>query len=522
MRPNPAAVATMGRLTPPILAAAALPLLLVNLYDTGRNRLWYDELQTITHATRPWSAVIPSVLVSDPHGPLYYLLLKPWSLLSESDTFLLLSSSLTAFLAVLVLHRLTARRLGPGVALCAALLLAASPLAVYWSAYLRMYALLMLLAVPFFYANLRLLTEREGPALSLALLVGSGLALAYAHASGVFFVAAMSLAVALHGASADPTLRRPATFLREPGPRLWVLGHVAILVLVVPLVLKALADDAGHADATPSLADAVDGAALLAIGPAFRNRFAAWLAAACVLLVLACGLLDRRPAVAAMSGCVLVTLASALALAFLKPIWIALRLFAHLAPLFAVVTAACLLGLEGRPRPLAWIARGGALAVLALSLWATHTLFRTHKKWDDYPTTVRSIEAEAAPGDIVVANGLREAWGLRWYLAGSAWQRDLEGEIGLGDYLEAVRRGRLGRLRDILEAHDLRGETTSPRVYVHNHLDPRDLDAADRVWLVANNPANIAKMTAALGLGGLPARALDRLDPLAVLVTRAE
>jgi hypothetical protein len=518
----PTAAAT-GRLTPLILAAAALPLLLINLYDTGRNRLWYDELQTITHATRPWSAVVPSVLVSDPHGPLYYLLLKPWSLLSEGDTFLLLSSSLTAFLAVLVLHRLTARQLGPGVALCAALLLAASPLAIYWSAYLRMYALLMLLAVPFFYANLRLLTGREGSAGTAALLVASGLGLAYAHASGVFFVAVMALAVALHGAVTEPALRRPATFLREAGPRLWALAHLVLLVLVVPLVLKALADDAGHVDATPGLVDAADGVALLAIGPAYRNRVAASLAAAaCVLLVLACGLLDRRPAVAAMSGCVLLTLASALALAFLKPIWIALRLFAHLAPLFAVVTAACLLGLEGRSRPVARIARGGALAVLALSLWGAHTLYRTHKKWDDYPATVRAIAAEAAPGDIVVANGLREAWGLRWYLAGSSWQRGLEGEFSLGDYLDALDRGRLSRFRDILEAHDLRGETTSPGVYVHDEIDPHDLDAAHRVWLVANNPANIAKMSARLGLDGLPARTFERLDPLAVLVTRAE
>src|SRR5689334_22374951 len=62
-----------------LLAAASLPLLLVNLVDVPGNRLWYDELQSITQATRPWPALFPSVIIWDAHGPVSYALLKIWS-----------------------------------------------------------------------------------------------------------------------------------------------------------------------------------------------------------------------------------------------------------------------------------------------------------------------------------------------------------------------------------------------------------------------------------------------------------
>ena len=87
-----------------LLAAAALPPVLINLADIDGNRLWYDELQTVTHASRPWPALIPSVIVYDEHGPVSYVMVKIWSLLDQHLTFLLLSSSAAIIAALLLIY----------------------------------------------------------------------------------------------------------------------------------------------------------------------------------------------------------------------------------------------------------------------------------------------------------------------------------------------------------------------------------------------------------------------------------
>src|SRR5262245_5795190 len=76
-----------------VLVAAAAAL---RLYGIGRQSLWIDELFATCIADLPVGGAIQK-LSHDCHPPLYFLLLKAWRLLGESDGF---SRALSALFGV--------------------------------------------------------------------------------------------------------------------------------------------------------------------------------------------------------------------------------------------------------------------------------------------------------------------------------------------------------------------------------------------------------------------------------------
>ncbi|MEM9907645.1 MAG: glycosyltransferase family 39 protein [Cyanobacteria bacterium P01_D01_bin.44] len=127
-----------------------LPILLIlllsaglNFYKIGVESLWNEELYSVHDAL---------VLKLTPSGlldrlirirPLYYIILRFWMMVSESDVWLRSFSALCGLGNVFLTYRLGRKIAGEQVGWVAALLLALSPMFIYFAQMVRMYALAM-------------------------------------------------------------------------------------------------------------------------------------------------------------------------------------------------------------------------------------------------------------------------------------------------------------------------------------------------------------------------------------------
>jgi hypothetical protein len=109
--------------------------------------LWWDEGYSMFFATRDFGIMLARTAV-DIHPPLYYALLQLWiALAGKSDVAVRLLSVAIGVAAVPTMYALTRRLFDSRVALIATLLLAVSPLHVYYSQEVRMYGLVTLLGL---------------------------------------------------------------------------------------------------------------------------------------------------------------------------------------------------------------------------------------------------------------------------------------------------------------------------------------------------------------------------------------
>jgi hypothetical protein len=503
-----------------LLAAASLPPILINLVDIDGNRLWYDELQSITHATRPWPALIPSVIIYDEHGPVSYIMVKIWSLLDQELTFLLLSSSAAIVVSLLFIYSYGKRLLGRKLAFVAALIFGISPMAVRWATHLRPYPWLILLSLVFLYANCLLLARRAGLA-ALVLMITSGVLLAYTHVAGIFFLATISL----------PALVQ--TLRQRSSPWSWLAGHLAVAVLAIPVILRATPGNLGHREdaitIVPGWADIVRAVGMFAAGYYDEGQLGLLVvASALTLVIVLAGLLDRRPVVACVAGCVALSFAAALAISPFRLIWDGVRLFAYLTPFVAILTAACLTGGQGQPPLLSAVARASAAAAVVLSAWGTTAFYREHGKPGAYWSSVQVVTRGMSDGDIVVTDNIRKAWGIRWYLAGATWQAGLYGKIHVADDLDGLRRWNAGHLRKTLAQYDFQPDTTKPKIFVVNSTrEATELDRAmladltniEHLWLIADNAAAIDEMIKTMAWQSYEVTNYEGTDPLVVRLT---
>jgi 4-amino-4-deoxy-L-arabinose transferase-like glycosyltransferase len=108
--------------------------------------LWWDEGYSVWFATHPLGQMA-ALTAQDIHPPLYYALLHGWTLLLGTAPIVLRLLSVVAGTLMIPAIYLAGRRLlGKRAALLAALLVAISPLAVFYSQEIRMYGLVALLS----------------------------------------------------------------------------------------------------------------------------------------------------------------------------------------------------------------------------------------------------------------------------------------------------------------------------------------------------------------------------------------
>jgi uncharacterized membrane protein len=218
-----------ARLTPEVrwrlaLGAIVLLTLVLRLLRLSFQPLWWDEGWSLYFATTDLGSMLRLTAV-DIHPPLYYLLLHFWAgMLGAGPVAVRMLSVLIGTATVPLLYLVGRRLIGATGGLLAALLLAVSPFAVYYSQEVRMYGVVTLLGLAAFYFALRIEEEGWRPAPWLGYVV-TGTAALYTQYYAAFLLLAINLAMAVRWLRQ----RRP---LRAWLP--WLSAQAAVLFLYVP------------------------------------------------------------------------------------------------------------------------------------------------------------------------------------------------------------------------------------------------------------------------------------------------
>ncbi len=219
-----------SRFATPLLIATVVGIVVVaaalRWYRIDAQSLWYDEGISAHQLTRSFPE-IAGAAAQDTHPPLYYWTLKAWGEVFGPSALSLRSLSAAWGVAMVALAFLIGRRLfGSLVAVVAAVLLTAAPLAVYYSQEVRMYAQVTALGLLAVYAY----TRRTDWLYALG-----GIATLYSQYLGVSILAALNLHALLTWRS-----RSRREWIS------WILANAAIGLVFLPW-LPTFIDQQSHA-----------------------------------------------------------------------------------------------------------------------------------------------------------------------------------------------------------------------------------------------------------------------------------
>ncbi len=390
----------------PTVGICALAAVL-RFYRIDAQSLWYDEGISAFQLTRSFPEIARAAAM-DTHPPLYYWLLKAWGAVFGNSEIGLRSLSAVAGVAAVALTWLLGRDLfGRATAAVAALLLACSPLAVYYGQEVRMYTLVTAagLLVAWAYARDRYALYAPAAAATLysqylgaALLVAVHVhALAWWRARCRGGWARWLVANLVAAALFLPWL--PA-FLAQSGGRALNTSPRTVAGLL-QATLSAYGGGLAQGDLSLTGGSVLVGLALLGVGLAWRRRarsvsFALLLWVAPLALVLGLGLrsglFESRYLVLGLPGLCLLAATG-------------------------VVQAARLITRQ--------VAAAGAVAVLLVAATLAPAAAALDRQYfdpslarDDYRGLVRDIERQAAPGDAIVLSAPNQAEVFSFYYRG--------------------------------------------------------------------------------------------------------
>lgn len=216
----------------PVAAVAGLMLCaaVVRWMDIGTESLWVDEIYSYRQAIKPFANIIANA-AADVHPPVYYMLLRAWTLLfGTSEAGLRGLSAFCAVLSVPLIYVLGARLWTRRVGVYAAFLLTISHFHIHYAQEARSYSYVVLVTLAGMLTFVRLLDEiRENDALqwhTVVLFIGANVLLMYSHFFALFITVAQNVYVAL-------LLLFDKTLFRRIWKR-WFVLQVALLLIFVP------------------------------------------------------------------------------------------------------------------------------------------------------------------------------------------------------------------------------------------------------------------------------------------------
>jgi len=127
----------------------------LRVYRLGYQSLWEDEVHSVVRGNLSLSVVAQDILSTGNQAPLYYLTMHFWQFLGDDELVVRYFSVICGALATAMLLRLGRSVRDRWTGLIAGLLLAVSPLHVWYSQETRMYSLVVLLAIVGNYLLLR-------------------------------------------------------------------------------------------------------------------------------------------------------------------------------------------------------------------------------------------------------------------------------------------------------------------------------------------------------------------------------
>jgi mannosyltransferase len=375
-------VAIVAGLT--VIAAA------LRLWHLGAKDVWADEAVAISLARLPWHEFRRVITNREANAAFYELLLRAWTGGFGVGAAAARSLSAAAGIATVPALFIAARRLlSERVALVAAGLLAVNTYHVRYSQEARGYALVTLLVVLATWAFVRVLSE---PGFSLRPYIVLATLAIYTHMFAALVMAAHVVAALTYATS----VRRSRLM------KVWMW----IGVLCAPLALFAKTKDIGQIDWIPRPSLELVGTTLVD----FSGRGNLMLTVLVAMAVIA-GLIevwrsghDRRFAAALIAGWCFLPPAIALALSFVKPMFLPRYLIVAL-PALAVLagTGIATLG-AGTSRIVPALRWGLLVAIVAMSVdgvqgWYKESFDPPPQRWRD---AVRLVARESKPSDALV------------------------------------------------------------------------------------------------------------------------
>lgn len=393
-----------------LLGAILLTGLALRAVRLNFQPLWWDEGYSVFFATRDFGTMLARTAV-DIHPPLYYAFLQGWiALAGKNDVALRTMSVFIGVVSIPLIYLLARHLFNARTGMLAALLLAISPLAVYYSQEVRMYGLVTLLGMASVYCLARLLSlptgdrKRTGFAAGYILLTAAALYTEY-YAAFLLIFEIIAIVIQRFRIS-KPTLES------EISPLKW-FGAVALLYL--PWVsyagwqlysyVTAKVTHEAYASLDPLTYLAQHFAAFSAGHPTLWT----WLSAAGVLFLALAGFGIAAARRSRLDSLVLVllyllvplTLGYAVNIVYpFHPVHYE-RLLLLAAPAFYILVA---LGIEALYQRRALVALPALLIVAAISgasLYDFYSVPRYPK--DDYRPLFAEMQKSAQPGDVFLA-----------------------------------------------------------------------------------------------------------------------
>lgn len=426
-----------------VLLAAAL-----RVYRLGQESLWFDEGWSAQVARESWPT-LRSILLTQPF-PLYYALLNMWAHLGESEFMLRLISAISGTASVAMLYVVVAETMDRPRARWAALLLAISPLHIWYSQEARMYALGMFLSLASTWALLAARRRRGWVRWGgYALLSAAAL---YSFYYAAFIIVCHGLYMAFlawqaRGAGADappeaPAAQGPARQSSAPLVK-WLTSAAVTLLLFLPGLFVLIRQLTGGTWSwlagkygRPGAGDLVATALAFSLGDTWSGpSFLRWVGMAAFALAFAAAIgqlrVDRGRLAYALrldAGTLLWALCLCLpigAIFVVSQLWPAYltRYLVLFLPAYCAIIGKGLAAL--RPRALAALALLCIVATTALSLG---TLYGQPQK-EEWRFVAQVIEGEAAPWDQVLLVDEDASAVLQYYLRDALPVKGVSGAV---------------------------------------------------------------------------------------------
>ena len=206
-----------------LLVGITLAGALLRVYLLGDKSIWLDEAFSIALSQRALADLLRLTVLADTHPPLYYVSLKYWMLLGQSEAIVRLLSALFSTAAIPAMYLLASALYEDKKAgLLGAVILAFSPFQIWYAQEARMYAMLTFFVLASAYFLIRALRSNQNKDWT-AYAVATALAL-YTDNGALWYVVAVALFFLL-------SRKRFAGRMRK-----WLLSQGAVLLLFAPWV----------------------------------------------------------------------------------------------------------------------------------------------------------------------------------------------------------------------------------------------------------------------------------------------
>ena len=388
-----------------IIITVLLIATVLRIFQINNRPLWYDELQSVTHASLPFRDIFFSTLRYDPHPPLHILQLSFWLMLGTDDAWIRMNSVLWSLLTFIPLYLLGRRLFNQTCALISIFVFAISPMAIFYAQEVRPYAMQIFLITLSIYL-LEISIDNQHNKKYISIFSVSFLLTLYSQGASFLLLIPFSLYTIMRLGGIRQSF--------APQNRPILISEFIVFILTLPWILVASKTSVGHL-ISPNLVQVAYDITALLLGP---NHQLNTLLSCILILTIAFCLLSSNE-IRKFAFCfVIIPIFTAFFISIaVRPIWHIRLIAVCLTPIIlAIGFSAAWLKIRFYQSQYIMLSMLAVitLAILPLSLTVNRNTLDRSAYFDAAKFLLERTEA----GETIVFQHQRDAWGVSWYFAG--------------------------------------------------------------------------------------------------------